>query len=73
MKRVEKQPVEVSGSKRTIRAIGIAALAAIVVLIVSYGAMTIGYILVVVALSVFFLIVAFDVGVPKQSSDSTDG
>ena len=71
MNGVEKQSVEVSGSKRTIRAIGTAALAAIVALIVWYGAMTIGYVLMVVALSVFFLIVAFDVGVPKQSSDFT--
>ena len=56
-------------SNRAVRAIGIAVIAAVVVLVVSYDAMTIGYILVVAALSTFFLMVAFDIGVPKDSSD----
>ena len=69
MKKAEEQPVAAIGSRRAVRVLGIAVIAAIEGLIVSYGAMTIGYILVVVVLSTFFLIVAFDVGVPKRSSD----
>ncbi len=51
MKKAEEQPVAAIGSRRAVRVLGIAVIAAIVGLIVSYGAMTIGYILVVVVLS----------------------
>lgn len=70
MKKVEGLPVASRARSRAIRAIAISVLVGVVALIVSYGAMTAGYILVVAALSIFFLMVAFDIGVTRHSSDT---
>ncbi len=49
--------------------IGLGVMLAIGFLIIHFDAVIFGYVLAVLALSAFFVVVAFDIGVPKQSVD----
>jgi hypothetical protein len=48
------------------QAVGLVALVGLAYLIVSFDALVIGYVIMVVALSTFFIVVAYDIGIPKQ-------
>lgn len=54
------------------RSVGIGLVFAVTVSIVYFNAMKTGFVLLVAALCIFFIVVAFDIGVPKNSTDVSE-
>lgn len=52
------------------QALGLVVILAIGYVIVHFDAIILGYVLAVLALSAFFIVVGFDIGIPKRSVDA---
>jgi hypothetical protein len=54
------------------QALGVCALVALGFLVIYLDAVLVGYVLAVLALSAFFLVVGFDIGIPKEAPVSQE-